>query len=199
MTNASAFLVGAIVGAVGGAFVAIYKISKTVNEEHEHELDDQRAYYKEQINELKDEIAILRGEKVATDEDEPAKDLSKASYADYIKEHEDDDEIKVAYHNINRERDLTYEVAERTDDVVTDEIQLITKDQYEYNNDYDKHELYLFETEHGDVKILVDEMERFYDFDKFRKAYNLINKEFKTDIGNKVANSVGVEFVNDLV
>lgn len=38
-----------------------------------------------------------------------------------------------------------------------------------------------------------------YPTDKFRKVYNLINKEFKTDIGNKVANSNGVEFINDLV
>jgi hypothetical protein len=35
-------------------------------------------------------------------------------------------------------------------------------------------------------------------FSRFRKVYNLIDKSFKTDIGNKVANSVGVEFVNDL-
>ena len=38
-----------------------------------------------------------------------------------------------------------------------------------------------------------------YPTDKFRKVYNLINKDFKTDIGNKVENSVGVEFINDLV
>ena len=37
-----------------------------------------------------------------------------------------------------------------------------------------------------------------YPTNKFRKVYNLIDKNFKTDIGNKVANSVGVEFVNDL-
>ncbi len=37
-----------------------------------------------------------------------------------------------------------------------------------------------------------------YPTNKFRKVYNIIDKSFKTDIGNKVANSVGVEFVNDL-
>lgn len=37
-----------------------------------------------------------------------------------------------------------------------------------------------------------------YPTNKFRKVYNLINKDFKTDIGNKVANSNGVEFINDL-
>ena len=37
-----------------------------------------------------------------------------------------------------------------------------------------------------------------YPTNKFRKVYNLIDKSFKTDIGNKVTNSVGVEFVNDL-
>lgn len=37
-----------------------------------------------------------------------------------------------------------------------------------------------------------------YPTNKFRKVYNLIDKSFKTDIGNKVSNSVGVEFVNDL-
>ena len=37
-----------------------------------------------------------------------------------------------------------------------------------------------------------------YPTDKFRKVYNRIDKSFKTDIGNKVANSVGVEFMNDL-
>lgn len=37
-----------------------------------------------------------------------------------------------------------------------------------------------------------------YPTNKFRKVYNLINKEFKTDIGNKIANSSGVEFINDL-
>jgi hypothetical protein len=37
-----------------------------------------------------------------------------------------------------------------------------------------------------------------YPTNKFRKVYNLIDKSFKTDVGNKVANSVGVTFVNDL-
>lgn len=37
-----------------------------------------------------------------------------------------------------------------------------------------------------------------YPTNKFRKVYNLINKEFKTDLGNKVANSNGVEFINNL-
>lgn len=37
-----------------------------------------------------------------------------------------------------------------------------------------------------------------YPTDKFRKVYNLIDKDFKTDIGNKVENSSGVEFINDL-
>ena len=37
-----------------------------------------------------------------------------------------------------------------------------------------------------------------YPTNKFRKVYNLINKNFKTDIGNKVENSSGVEFINDL-
>jgi hypothetical protein len=37
-----------------------------------------------------------------------------------------------------------------------------------------------------------------YPTNKFRKVYNLIDKEFKTDIGNKVENSSGVEFINDL-
>ena len=37
-----------------------------------------------------------------------------------------------------------------------------------------------------------------YPTNKFRKVYNLINKDFKTDIGNKVENSSGVEFINDL-
>jgi hypothetical protein len=37
-----------------------------------------------------------------------------------------------------------------------------------------------------------------YPTDKFRKVYNLINKDFKTDIGNKVENSNGVVFLNDL-
>lgn len=37
-----------------------------------------------------------------------------------------------------------------------------------------------------------------YPTNKFRKVYNLINKEFRTDLGNKVANSNGVEFINNL-
>lgn len=37
-----------------------------------------------------------------------------------------------------------------------------------------------------------------YPTNKFRKVYNLIDKSFKTDIGNKVENSSGVEFINDL-
>ena len=37
-----------------------------------------------------------------------------------------------------------------------------------------------------------------YPTNKFRKVYNLIDKEFRTDIGSKVANSSGVEFINDL-
>ena len=37
-----------------------------------------------------------------------------------------------------------------------------------------------------------------YPTNKFRKVYNLIDKEFKTDIGSKVENSSGVEFINDL-
>ena len=37
-----------------------------------------------------------------------------------------------------------------------------------------------------------------YPTNKFRKVYNLIDKDFKTDVGNKVANSSGVEFINDL-
>lgn len=37
-----------------------------------------------------------------------------------------------------------------------------------------------------------------YPTNKFRKVYNLIDKNFKTDIGSKVANSNGVEFINDL-
>lgn len=37
-----------------------------------------------------------------------------------------------------------------------------------------------------------------YPTNKFRKVYSLINKSFKTDTGNKVSNSVGVEFINDL-
>lgn len=37
-----------------------------------------------------------------------------------------------------------------------------------------------------------------YPTNKFRKVYNLIDKEFRTDIGNKVANSSGVEFINGL-
>lgn len=37
-----------------------------------------------------------------------------------------------------------------------------------------------------------------YPTNKFRKVYNLINKDFKTDIGNKVANSSGVEFISNL-
>ena len=37
-----------------------------------------------------------------------------------------------------------------------------------------------------------------YPTNKFRKVYNLINKEFKTDLGNKVANSSGVEFISNL-
>ena len=37
-----------------------------------------------------------------------------------------------------------------------------------------------------------------YPTNKFRKTYNRINKSFKTDLGNKVANSKGVEFINDL-
>lgn len=37
-----------------------------------------------------------------------------------------------------------------------------------------------------------------YPTDKFRKVYNKIDKSFKTDLGNKVSNSVGVEFINDL-
>ena len=37
-----------------------------------------------------------------------------------------------------------------------------------------------------------------YPTNKFRKVYNLIDKSFKTDVGNKVANSNGVEFINDL-
>lgn len=37
-----------------------------------------------------------------------------------------------------------------------------------------------------------------YPTNKFRKVYNLIDKNFKTDIGNKVENSSGVEFINDL-
>lgn len=37
-----------------------------------------------------------------------------------------------------------------------------------------------------------------YPTNKFRKVYNLIDKDFKTDIGNKVANSSGVEFISNL-
>lgn len=37
-----------------------------------------------------------------------------------------------------------------------------------------------------------------YPTNKFRKVYNSINKEFKTDIGSKVANSSGVEFISNL-
>ena len=37
-----------------------------------------------------------------------------------------------------------------------------------------------------------------YPTNKFRKVYNLIDKSFKTDVGNKVSNSNGVEFINDL-
>lgn len=37
-----------------------------------------------------------------------------------------------------------------------------------------------------------------YPTNKFRKVYNLIDKEFKTDIGSKVANSSGVEFISNL-
>ena len=37
-----------------------------------------------------------------------------------------------------------------------------------------------------------------YPTNKFRKVYNLINKEFRTDLGKKVANSNGVEFINNL-
>lgn len=37
-----------------------------------------------------------------------------------------------------------------------------------------------------------------YPTNKFRKTYNKIDKSFKTDLGNKVANSKGVEFINDL-
>lgn len=37
-----------------------------------------------------------------------------------------------------------------------------------------------------------------YPTNKFRKVYNLIDKEFRTDIGSKVANSNGVEFINGL-
>lgn len=37
-----------------------------------------------------------------------------------------------------------------------------------------------------------------YPTNKFRKVYNLIDRDFKTDIGNKVQNSNGVEFINDL-
>lgn len=37
-----------------------------------------------------------------------------------------------------------------------------------------------------------------YPTNKFRKVYNLIDKEFRTDIGSKVANSSGVEFINGL-
>ena len=37
-----------------------------------------------------------------------------------------------------------------------------------------------------------------YPTNKFRKVYNLIDKNFKTDIGNKVENSSGVEFINNL-
>lgn len=37
-----------------------------------------------------------------------------------------------------------------------------------------------------------------YPTNKFRKVYNLIDKSFKTDIGNKVANSNGVEFIEGL-
>jgi hypothetical protein len=37
-----------------------------------------------------------------------------------------------------------------------------------------------------------------YPTNKFRKVYNLINKDFRTDVGNKVENSSGVEFINDL-
>ena len=38
-----------------------------------------------------------------------------------------------------------------------------------------------------------------YPTDKFRKVYNLINKDFKTDIGNKIDQVSGVEFINDLI
>ena len=37
-----------------------------------------------------------------------------------------------------------------------------------------------------------------YPTDKFRKVYNLIDKSFKTDVGNKVENSSGVQFVGKL-
>lgn len=38
-----------------------------------------------------------------------------------------------------------------------------------------------------------------YPTDKFRKVFNRINKDFKTDIGNKVENSNGGEFITNLV
>ena len=37
-----------------------------------------------------------------------------------------------------------------------------------------------------------------YPTNKFRKVYNLIDKGFKTDVGSKVANSSGVEFIDNL-
>lgn len=37
-----------------------------------------------------------------------------------------------------------------------------------------------------------------YPTDKFRKVYNLIDKSFKTDVGSKVENSSGVQFVGKL-
>lgn len=45
------------------------------------------------------------------------------------------------------------------------------------------------------IRINIDNV---YPTDKFRKVYNLIDKNFKTDMGNKVENSVGVEFVDGL-
>lgn len=37
-----------------------------------------------------------------------------------------------------------------------------------------------------------------YPTDKFRKVYNIINKEFRTDLGNKVENSNGLDYIEGL-
>jgi len=167
MNKGIVFLLGVVVGAVGGGFLAYRKVSMNAEDILNNEMERMKDYYEQRIQKFIKNVS----EPTDKEEGEPAKELSKSSYEDYIKEHEDDEENKVQYNNITKEVKEDKKKEPQHDDYI-----YITKDQFDdVKNGHDKATLFLFDTEQEDRKIVVDEDEDRYEFNRMAAAFRRTN------------------------
>ena len=160
MNRGIIFCLGALVGAAVGSLITYRKVIQNKEEEFEAEIADIREYYERRVTEKEKSISGV---------DDTNKEFTKASYSDYISEHkslDDSNKQVVAYHKIYKEDDEPVQVEEEEYHHMA-----VPKQRVESIED-EIIELYLFDTEEPDEKIIVDEDEDMYDFNEFKPVYD---------------------------